>query len=79
MKQKITKTTTQEKINFKPKKFEIEIVSSTCRTYWVTADTPEAAEEIAFSEMDADWEIHQAWKENAELSYIEEHENKDEY
>ena len=79
MKQKITKATTQETIKFKPRKFEIEISSTTCRTYFINAETPEAASEIALREMDADWEIHQAWKENAEVSYIEEIENQNEY
>ena len=75
----MTKTTTQEEIKFKPRKFEIEIASTTCRTYFITAETPEAASEIAISEMDSDWEISQAWKENAEVSYVEEIENQNEY
>ena len=56
----------------KTKKYEVEIVGSTCRTYLITAESAEKAEEIAFSEMEADWEIPSAWKENSDLSYIEE-------
>ena len=53
------------------KKYEVEIAGTTCRTYWVTASSPEEAEDIAFSEMEADWEIHSAWKQNSQISYIE--------
>ena len=54
------------------KKYEVEIVGATARTYFVTAESAEKAEEIAFSEMEADWEIPSAWKQNSDLSYIEE-------
>ena len=60
------------------KKFEIEIVGTTARTYFVTAESAEKAEEIAWEEMDTDWEIPPAWKQNSELSYIEEVEEEDE-
>ena len=60
------------------KKFEIEIVGTTARTYFVTAESAEKAEEIAWEEMDTDWEISPAWKQNSELSYIEEVEEEDE-
>jgi|SaaInlV_125m_DNA_1040241.scaffolds.fasta_scaffold65741_2 hypothetical protein len=56
----------------KTKKYEVEIVGTTCRTYFITAESAEKAEEIAFSEMEADWEIPSAWKQNSDLSYIEE-------
>jgi hypothetical protein len=56
----------------KTKKFEVEIIGSTCRTYFITAESAEKAEEIAWMEMDSDWEIPSAWKQNSELSYIEE-------
>lgn len=56
----------------KTKKYEVEIVGSTYRTYYITAESAEKAEDIAFSEMYADWEISQAWKDNSEISYIEE-------
>ena len=56
----------------KTKKYEVEIVGSTCRIYYITAESAEKAEEMAFSEMEADWEIPSAWKQNSDLSYIEE-------
>jgi len=56
----------------KTKKFEVEIIGSTCRMYYITAESAEKAEDIAFSEMEEDWEISSAWKQNSELSYIEE-------
>ena len=62
----------------KTKKYEIEIIGSTCRTYYITAESAEKAEEIAFMEMDTDWEIPSAWKQNSELSYIEEVEEESE-
>lgn len=58
------------------KTFEIEIVGTTARTYFITAESAEKAEEIAWEEMDTDWEIPSAWKQNAELSFIEEVEDK---
>lgn len=58
------------------KTFEIEIVGTTARTYFITAESAEKAEEIAWEEMDTDWEIPSAWKQNAELSFIEEVEGK---
>ena len=69
----------QQKLRFQPKKYEVELASTTCRTYWVTADSPEAAGELALSTMSGDWEIHQSWKENAEVNYVEEMEDEDEY
>lgn len=60
------------------KKFEIEIAGTTCRTYFVTAESAEKAEEIAWEEMDTDWEIPSAWKQNSQLSYIEEVEEESE-
>jgi hypothetical protein len=56
----------------KTKKYEVEIGSTTYRTYYITAESAEKAEEMAFSEMEADWEIPSAWKQNSDLSYIEE-------
>ena len=47
--------------------FEIEVASTTYRTYQVKAESPDKANEIALAEMDADWEISKAWKENAEV------------
>ena len=47
--------------------FEIEIASTTYRTYEVKAESPTKANEIALAEMDADWEISKAWKQNAKI------------
>ena len=58
------------------KKFEVEIVGTTARTYFITAESAEKAEEIAWDEIEADWEIPSAWKQNSELSFIEEIEEK---
>lgn len=54
------------------KKFEIEIMGTTYRSYFITAESAEKAEEIAWEEMDTDSEIASAWKASAELSFIEE-------
>ena len=48
-------------------KYEIEIASKTYRVYEVEADSATKAQEIAFDEMYADWEISKAWKQNAEI------------
>ena len=60
------------------KKYEIEIMGTTYRTYYITAESQEKAEEMAFEEVDADWEISKVWKQNAELSYSEEMEDENE-
>jgi hypothetical protein len=60
------------------KEYKVGIIGSTCRTYYITAESAEKAEEIAFMEMDTDWEIPSAWKQNSELSYIEEVEEESE-
>ena len=62
----------------KTKKYEIEIMGTTYRTYYITAESQEKAEEMAFEEVDADWEISKVWKQNAELSYSEEMEEENE-
>ena len=51
--------------------FEIEVASTTYRTYQVKAESPAKANEIALAEMDADWEISKAWKQNAEVVYCQ--------
>ena len=60
----------------KTKKYEVEIMGTTYRTYYITAESQEKAEEMAFEEVDADWEISKVWKQNAELSYSEEMEEE---
>jgi|TARA_R110000851_G_scaffold5872_6_gene23908 hypothetical protein len=52
------------------KKYEIEIGSTTYRTYYVSADSQEEAEELALAEVGTDFEIPQAWAENAEVTCI---------
>lgn len=53
------------------KTFEVEIASTTYRTFQVEAESAEKAQELALSEMDGDWEISKAWKQNAEVSFCE--------
>lgn len=53
------------------KTFEVEIASTTYRTFQVEAESAEKAQELALSEMDRDWEISKAWKQNAEVSFCE--------
>ena len=55
----------------KKKIYEIEMSSTTYRTFEVEAESPEKAQEIAFSQLDADWEISKAWKQNAEVVFCE--------
>ena len=47
------------------KTYEVEMSSTTYRTFEVVADSPEDAQNIAFAQLDADWEISKAWKEGA--------------
>ena len=56
------------------KTFEIEIASTTYRTYFIDSESQDDAVSRAFDEMDADWEISKAWKQNAEVSFVEEQE-----
>jgi hypothetical protein len=56
------------------KTYEVEIASTTYRTFQVEADSPEKAQDIAFDEMYEDYEISKTWKQNAEVSFIEEQE-----
>jgi hypothetical protein len=60
------------------KTFEIEIASTTYRTYFIDAESQDEAETRVFQEVDADWEISKAWKQNAEVSFIEEKEKESE-
>ena len=60
------------------KKFEIEIVGTTARTYFIDSESEDDAISRAFDEMESDWEISKAWKQNSELSYIEEMEKEEE-
>ena len=56
----------------KTKKYEVEIASTTYRTYFIDSESKDDAVSRAFDEMEADWEISKAWKQNAEVSCIEE-------
>jgi hypothetical protein len=60
------------------KRFEIEIASTTYRTYFIDSESKDDAVSRAFDEMEADWEISRAWKENAEVSFAEEQEKDSE-
>ena len=58
------------------KRFEIEIASTTYRTYFIDSESKDDAVSRAFDEMEADWEISKAWKQNAEVSFAEEREKE---
>tara|TARA_B100001093_G_scaffold347651_1_gene332265 strand:- start:14772 stop:14978 length:207 start_codon:yes stop_codon:yes gene_type:complete len=60
------------------KTFEIEIASTTYRTYFIDSESKDDAVSRAFDEMEADWEISKAWKQNAEVSFTEEREKESE-
>lgn len=60
------------------KTFEIEIASTTYRTYFIDAESQDEAETRAFEEVDADWEISKAWRQNAEITFVEEREKESE-
>ena len=60
------------------KTYEIEIASTTYRTYFIDAESQEEAETRVFQEVDADWEISKAWKQNAEITFVEEQEKESE-
>ena len=51
-------------------KYEIEIGSTTYRTYYITAESQEKAEELALDEVGNDFEISKAWAENAEVTCV---------
>jgi len=49
------------------KLFEVEFASTTYRTFEVEADSPAQAQDIAFSQLDEDYNISRAWKEEAQV------------
>ena len=55
----------------KTKIYEIEMSSTTYRTFEVKADSPEDAQNMAFAQLDADCEVSKAWKQNAEVVFCE--------
>ena len=60
------------------KTYEVEIMGTTYRTYYIDAESEDEAVDRAMDEVDADWEIPKAWKLNAELSFVEEQEKESE-
>jgi len=54
------------------KTYEVEIMGTTYRTYYIDAESADEAVDTAMAEVDADWEIPKVWKLNAELSFVEE-------
>jgi hypothetical protein len=56
----------------KTKWYEVEIRSTTYRTYDIKAESKEKAEELALDEVDVDWEISKAWKQGAEVEHCAE-------
>tara|TARA_B100000989_G_C19515698_1_gene461509 strand:+ start:1759 stop:1938 length:180 start_codon:yes stop_codon:yes gene_type:complete len=58
------------------KTYEIEIASTTYRTYLIDAESQDDAEMRAFEEVDSDWEISKVWRQNAEIVHVEEREKK---
>ena len=65
-----------EKCKQKMKTYEVEIASTTYRTYFIDAESQDEAETRAFQEVDADWEISKAWRQNAEITFVAEQEKK---
>ena len=63
-----------EKCEQKIKTYEVEIMGTTYRTYFIDAESADDAVDRAMDEVDADWEIPNVWKLNAELSFVEEQE-----
>ena len=54
------------------KEFEIELSAKTYRTFTITAESAEQAEELAWDALDNDEEISGAWKDSAKLESVEE-------
>ena len=67
-----------EKCEQKMKTYEVEIMGTTYRTYLIDAESADDAIDRAFEEVDADWEISKVWRQNAEVSYVEEQEKESE-
>ena len=53
------------------KEFEVELSATTYRTFYITAESAEQAEELAWDALDEDEEISGAWKDNAKLESVE--------
>ena len=53
------------------KEFEVELKATTYRTFYVTAESKEEAEELAFDALDNDEEISGTWKDEASINFVE--------
>ena len=51
--------------------YEIEMSSTTYRTYFIDSESIDNAISKAFDEMEADQEISKSWKQNAEVVFCE--------
>lgn len=69
--------TSKESNEIKMKTYEVEIMGTTYRTYFIDAESADEAVDRAMDEVDADWEIPKVWKLNAELSFVEEQEKNE--
>lgn len=54
-------------MNHRPLSYEIEMSATTHRTFTVTANSVEEAEELAFHALDNDQEISGTWKDEARI------------
>lgn len=61
------------------KTYEVEIASTTYRTYLVDSESEDDAVTKAFNEMDADYEVSKAWRQNAEVTYVGEQEKNENF
>ena len=55
----------------KTKFYQVEMASTTYRTWEVQAESSKKAQEIALAEMDNDWEISSEWKQGADIESCE--------
>jgi hypothetical protein len=53
------------------KEFEVELSATTYRTFYITAESAEQAEELAWEALDEDEEIKGSWKDSAKLESVE--------
>ena len=52
------------------KTYEVEMSSTTYRTFEVEAESPEDAQNIAFAQLDEDYEISKAWKAKCRSCFL---------
>jgi hypothetical protein len=53
------------------KEYEVELSATTYRTFYITAESAEQAEELAWEVLDEDEEISGAWKDSAKIESVE--------